>query len=97
MEGQVKALTGLLKEEETHRTQQEAIFREDFVKLQQLIQTENEFFKNQQDKIQEKTVEMIKIEVETRLGSDVDLKNLLNSIASDIITDVNGVKESVES
>lgn len=40
---------------------------------------------------------MIKIEVETRLGSDVDLKNLLNSIASDIITDVNGVKESVES
>ena len=96
MEGQIKALTGLLKEEETHRQQQEAIFRDDFVKLQSLIQTENEFFKTQQDKIQEKTVEMIKIEVETRLGSDVDLKNLLNSIASDIITDVNGVKEAVE-
>ena len=36
---------------------------------------------------------MNKVEVETRLSSDVDLKNLFNTIAADIIGDLNAFKE----
>lgn len=39
---------------------------------------------------------MMKIEIQTRLNSDVDLKNLTSAIASDIVQDINNFKDSME-
>lgn len=39
---------------------------------------------------------MIRVEVQTRLSSDVDLKNLTSAIASDIVTDLNSLKDTID-
>jgi hypothetical protein len=39
---------------------------------------------------------MMKIEIQTRLNSDVDLKNLTSAIAQDIVQDLNRLKDNVE-
>lgn len=39
---------------------------------------------------------MIKIEVQNRLSSDVDLKNLTSAIATDIVSDLNSLKDVID-
>ena len=66
--------------------------REDFVKFQEIMKKEYDLFSTHQSSITEKITEMIKIEIDTRLSSDIDLKNLMNSLSSDIIADINNLK-----
>jgi len=40
---------------------------------------------------------MIKTEIGTRLSSDVDLKNLTSAIATDLVNDLNNLKEAFSS
>jgi hypothetical protein len=39
---------------------------------------------------------MIKVEIDTRLSSDVDLKNLTNMMATGLTNDINMIKETME-
>lgn len=39
---------------------------------------------------------MIRIEVQTRLSTDMDLKNLTSAIATDIVSDLNSLKDQIE-
>ncbi|KAL4480269.1 hypothetical protein ABPG74_020785 [Tetrahymena malaccensis] len=96
MENQVKGLQNALKFEEQSRNQQEIVFRNEILKMQETFAREYDIFKNQQSNITEKITEMMKIEIQTRLSSDVDLKNLTSAIATDIVSDVNSVKDQME-
>ena len=39
---------------------------------------------------------MIRIEVQTRLSTDTELKNLTSAIATDIVSDLNSLKDQIE-
>jgi len=39
---------------------------------------------------------MIKVEIETRLSSDVDLKNMASMMNQGLVSDINLLKENVE-
>lgn len=39
---------------------------------------------------------MIRIEVQTRLSTDTELKNLTSAIATDIVSDLNNLKDQIE-
>ena len=40
---------------------------------------------------------MMKIEIQTRLSTNVDLKNLTEAIAGDIVQDINNLKDNIDS
>lgn len=71
LEGYVRSLQSSLKQEESSRNQSEAVFREDFLRYQDVMRKEYDLFSGQQSSLNEKITEMIKMEVETRLTSDM--------------------------
>lgn len=85
----------ILQEIENKRIEQENIIRDEILKYQEIQKKEYDMFQNQQTSIQEKITEMIKIEVETRLNTDQDLKNLTNQIAQDMLSNFNNVKTEI--
>ena len=71
LDNYVRSLQGSIKQEESNRNQNEAVFREDFLRFQEVMRKEYDLFQGQQSSLNEKITEMIKMEVETRLTSDM--------------------------
>ncbi|KAM3144712.1 hypothetical protein pb186bvf_003021 [Paramecium bursaria] len=96
LETQVNAIFINLQNEEAQRYAHEVALRADLLKIQENIKQENEMFKSHQTNVIEKITEMIRVEVQNRLSSDVDLKNLTSAIASDIVADLNQLKDQID-
>lgn len=96
VETQVNAIYINLRNEEAQRSAHEVALRNDLLKIQENIKQENELFKQHQATITEKMTDMIKVEVQNRLSSDVDLKNLTSAIATDIVADLNSLKDVID-
>jgi len=96
VETQVRALQGGLKQEELARTQFESFLREEMGRFQDEVKKEFDGFRQQQTVTTEKLTEMIKIEIDTRLSSDIELKNQINTIAHNISQDIEILKDNLE-
>jgi len=96
VETQVRALQGGLKQEELARTQFESFLREEMGRFQEEVKKEFDGFRQQQTVTTEKLTEMIKIEIDTRLSSDIELKNQINTIAHNISQDIEILKDNLE-
>ena len=70
------------------------LLRNELFQLSESYRKEYSLFKGQQSTITEKITEMIKMEVQTRLNSDVDLKNWTKLLSNEIVSDINIWKEN---
>ncbi len=61
-------------------------------KIQEGFRKEYDMYKQQQSDLVVNMEEMIKVEIGARLNSDVDLKNLTNTVATYLATDLNTLK-----
>ncbi|CAD8193692.1 unnamed protein product [Paramecium octaurelia] len=96
IETQVNQILVNIQNEEAQRYSHEVQLRGDLLKIQENIKSENELFKTHQANITEKITDMIRIEVQTRLSTDTELKNLTSAIATDIVSDLNSLKDQIE-
>ncbi|CAD8113035.1 unnamed protein product [Paramecium sonneborni] len=96
IETQVNQILVNIQNEEAQRYSHEVQLRGDLLKIQENIKQENELFKTHQANITEKITDMIRIEVQTRLSTDTELKNLTSAIATDIVSDLNSLKDQIE-
>jgi len=96
VETQVRALQAGLKQEELARNQFEGFLRDEMGRFQDEVKKEFDGFRQQQTVTTEKLTEMIKIEIDTRLSSDIELKNQINTIAHNISQDIEILKENLE-
>lgn len=76
LDQQVRTINGWIKQEEIARNQQEINMRTEIQKAQENNRFDIENFKNQQVQVTEKLSEMIKMEVDQRLQTDKESKNL---------------------
>mmetsp|Transcript_2287 Transcript_2287/g.2232 ORF Transcript_2287/g.2232 Transcript_2287/m.2232 type:complete len:135 (+) Transcript_2287:1095-1499(+) len=77
LEVQIRTINGWVKQEELQRTQLEINLRNDLSKVNDQIKYDIDNFKAQQVQVTEKLGEMIKMEVDSRLGSDRETKTLV--------------------
>eukprot|EP01017_Pseudomicrothorax_dubius_P007317 TRINITY_DN12260_c0_g1_i2.p1 TRINITY_DN12260_c0_g1~~TRINITY_DN12260_c0_g1_i2.p1 ORF type:complete len:594 (+),score=192.62 TRINITY_DN12260_c0_g1_i2:215-1996(+) len=96
LETSYKQLLNGIKAEEASRLNSEAALRGDFVKFQEILRREVDLFKGEQTTVNGKLMEMMKVEVDTRLSSDVELKNHTSVLAANLATDLAALRDAAE-
>ena len=81
-------MSGWIKQEELARNQQEINLRTEISKAQDSIRQDVDSFKNQQVQITEKLSEMIKMEVDSRLSTDKESKNLYLGLIKNVMQEL---------
>ena len=96
LETQMRTINGWIKQEELQRNQQEINLRTEIAKAQDNIRYDVDNFKNQQSQVTEKLSEMIKMEVDSRLQTDKESKNLYQGLIRNVMLELNQHKELTE-
>ena len=96
METQLRTINGWIKQEELARSQQEINLRAEIAKAQDNIRYDVDGFKSQQVQVTEKLSEMIKMEVDSRLQTDKESKNLYQGLIRNVMQEVAVLKETQE-
>lgn len=78
------------------RSQQEINLRTEIVKASDTLRYDVDSFKNQQIQVTEKLSEMIKMEVDSRLQTDKESKNLYQGLIKNVMQELNSVRETTE-
>ena len=68
----------------------------EIAKAQDNIRFDVDAFKNQQSQVTEKLSEMIKMEVDSRLQTDKESKNLYQGLIRNVMLEVNQTKEQTD-
>ena len=92
----MRTINGWIKQEELARNQQEVNLRTEIAKAQDSIRYDVENFKSQQSQVTEKLSEMIKMEVDSRLTTDKESKNLYQGLIRNVMLELNQHKEVTE-
>lgn len=85
LEQQMRTINGWIKQEELARSQQEINLRTEISKAQEAVRYDVDGFKNQQGQVTEKLSEMIKMEVDSRLQTDKESKNLYQGLIRNVM------------
>lgn len=96
MENQLRTINGWIKQEELARNQQEINLRTEIAKAQDNVRYDVDNFKGQQVQVTEKLSEMIKMEVDSRLQTDKESKNLYQGLIRNVMQEVTSFRESQE-
>lgn len=96
MENQLRTINGWIKQEELARNQQEINLRTEIAKAQDNVRYDVDNFKGQQVQVTEKLSEMIKMEVDSRLQTDKESKNLYQGLIRNVMQEVTGFRDSQE-
>ena len=96
LETQMRTVNGWIKQEELARNQQEINLRTEIAKAQDTIRYDVDSFKTQQSQVTEKLSEMIKMEVDSRLQTDKESKNLYQGLIRNVMLELNQHKEVTE-
>ncbi|KAL4466952.1 hypothetical protein ABPG74_010549 [Tetrahymena malaccensis] len=94
---QLRYLQEQLKAFENNQINQDNKLKQDILKIQEQFNKDYLQYKNYQNGLTEKITEMMQQEIKTRINSDIDLKNLTSDIAQDIVSDINKLKDGIES
>ena len=81
----MRTINGWIKQEELTRSQQEINLRTEISKAQEAVRYDVDGFKNQQGQVTEKLSEMIKMEVDSRLQTDKESKNLYQGLIRNVM------------
>lgn len=93
LETQVRTINGWIKQEELARTQQEIMLRTEIAKITDGSKFDIEAFKQQQVQVTEKLADMIRMEVDSRLTTDKETKQLIQNLIKNVMVEVAGVKD----
>lgn len=93
LETQIRSINSWIKQEELARAQQEVNIRGEIVKISDSVRYELDGFKGQQSQVTDKLGEMIRVEVDSRLTSDKDIKLLVQNLLKNVMNEVASIKE----
>lgn len=96
LEQQLRTINGWIKQEELQRNQQEINLRTEISKAQDNIRYDIDSFKGQQVQVTEKISEMIKMEVDSRLQTDKEAKNLYQGLIRNAMNEIQTFKDQQE-
>lgn len=94
VESEFKSLQKQIQDGNRSKDESEALMKNELKKIQQGFRKEYDMYKQQQSDLVTNMEEMIKVEIGARLNSDVDLKNLTNTVATYLATDLNTLKQA---
>ncbi|CAG9316800.1 unnamed protein product [Blepharisma stoltei] len=93
---QIKGIYDAIKQEEQARFQAEGGLRDDMANVSDAARTGLEQYKMHQTAINEKMTEMVKTEIECRLKSENDLKNMIQNTVKGLLQELAIHKETMD-
>ena len=93
LEAQIRSINGWIRQEEMARTQQEVTLRAEVSKINDAVKYEIDGFKGSQLQVTDKLSEMIRMEVDQRMNSDKETKQLVQNLLKNVMNEVTAIKE----
>lgn len=95
-EMQVRNLYDALKQEELRRTEGDTVLKEDFTQFYDTLKLDYDDFKSGQARLTDQITEMVQTEVDCRLQTEKELKNLVHTMIKGVMQEISLVKDSSE-
>jgi hypothetical protein len=95
-EAQVRNLYDVLKQEEIKRNEGDVSLKDDFTQFYDTLKLDYDEFKVGQARLTDQITEMVQTEVDCRLQTEKELKNLVHTMIKGVMQEISLVKDSSE-